>query len=115
MASRQLSSLPSSPRVKGIWESHHYGRWQDAPLANIRPARQQPQLRALSVDIETSFPRTGQPDRLFSIGCYAPDLSVVLMIGEGENNELLEYLPDEPALLTRFIELIQDYDRVKGI
>ena len=91
-------------------ESHHYGRWQDAPLANIRPARQQPQLRALSVDIETSFPRTGQPDRLFSIGCYAPDLSVVLMIGEGENDDLLEYLPDEPTLLTRFIELIQDYD-----
>ena len=91
-------------------ELQHYGRWQDAQLNNIRPARQAPQLRALSVDIETSFPRTGQPDRLFSIGCYAPDLSIVLMIGEGENDELVEYLPDEPTLLNRFLELIQIYD-----
>ena len=90
--------------------SEHHGHWQDARLTNIRPARQAPQLRALSVDIETSFPRTGQPDRLFSIGCYAPDLSIVLMIGEGENDELVEYLPDEPALLIRFLELIQAYD-----
>lgn len=90
--------------------SQHHGSWQDVQSANIRPARQAPQLRALSVDIETSFPRTGQPDRLFSIGCYAPDLSIVLMIGEGKNDELVEYLPDEPALLNRFIELIQDYD-----
>ena len=90
--------------------SEHHGQWQDAQLNNIRPARQAPQLRALSVDIETSFPRTGQPDRLFSIGCYAPDLSIVLMIGEGENDELVEYLPDEPALLNRFLELIQIYD-----
>ncbi len=93
-----------------LTDERPHEHWLDAGLSAIKPARCEPQLRALSVDIETSFPRTGQPDRLFSIGCYAPDLSRVLMIGDQQNDDLVEYLPDETALLLRFLELIRDYD-----
>ncbi|WP_420589453.1 DNA polymerase II [Bacterioplanoides sp.] len=79
--------------------------------ARFKPTRFQPDLKALSIDIETSFPRRGQPDRLFSIGFYADDFQHVVMIGEPEQSDKqLELVADEAALLKRFLEIIADYD-----
>lgn len=74
----------------------------------------QPQLRCLSIDIETSFPRLGQPDLLFSIGLYADGFQQVLMIGEP--SECLptavdvRWFADEPALLEGFLEVVNTYN-----
>ena len=85
-----------------------------------------PPFRCLSLDIETSFPRRGEPDRLFSIGFYADDWQQVVMIDEGligeqlvgeelvgdkpEKHDGLELVADEVALLQRFLQLMADYD-----
>ena len=88
--------------------------WQTATDVQLTPGDYRPELRYLSVDIETSFPRTDQPDRLFSIAFYAPEFSHVLMISgdEGDNQEGDNYeaVADEPALLRRFLDLIAEYD-----
>jgi DNA polymerase-2 len=95
------------------------GAWQDAIGAQIKPGDYRPALSCLSIDIETSYPRLHQPDRLFSIGFYAPDFSLVLMIDEalcdGNNAENLtpeyyEAVADEPALLKRFLDVVAEYD-----
>jgi DNA polymerase-2 len=84
--------------------------WRDVYLSALKSGSYQPALRCLSVDIETSYPRTGEPDRLFSIGFFARDFERVIMIGEGGNTASLEYVRDEPALLQRFLDVINDYD-----
>ena len=89
----------------------------------FRPGNYRPGLRALSIDIETSFPRQGQPDRLFSIGFYADDLQHVVMIGDEDQGgsshpdtdetplaDGLELVADEPQLLRRFLDIVAQYD-----
>lgn len=83
--------------------------WQSATDVQLTPGDYRPDLRYLSVDIETSFPRTDEPDRLFSIAFYAPEFSHVLMISDQEGDNY-EAVADEPALLTRFLEVIAEYD-----
>lgn len=84
-------------------------RWSDALDVHLSPAEYRPALRYLSVDIETSFPRTDEPDRLFSIAFYAPDFERVLMISD-QSGEGFEAVADEAALLARFLEVIAEYD-----
>ncbi|MCD8523472.1 MAG: DNA polymerase II [Saccharospirillaceae bacterium] len=80
-------------------------------LASQPGAEALPPFRCLSLDIETSFPRRGEPDRLFSIGFYADDWQQVLMIGDHrQQHDGLELVADEAALLQRFLQLIADYD-----
>lgn len=69
-----------------------------------------PQFKCLSLDIETSFPRRGEPDRLFSIGFYADDYQQVLMVGNQENQPGLQFYADESALLIALLEAIKTYD-----
>ncbi|QQD20614.1 DNA polymerase II [Oceanospirillaceae bacterium ASx5O] len=70
-----------------------------------------PPLRCLSLDIETSFPRRGQPDRLFSVGLYADDCQRVLMLGEPDaSTPALQFFADEPALLQALLQQLADYD-----
>jgi DNA polymerase II len=75
-----------------------------------------PAFRCISLDIETSFPRRGEPDRLFSIGFYADDWQQVVMVGDSDaaattdDSGSPELVADEAALLRRFLQLIADYD-----
>ena len=99
----------------GHWTSFpQSATWHSATDVQLAPGNYRPELRYLSVDIETSFPRTDQPDRLFSIAFYAPEFSHVLMItdqeGDNQEGDSYEAVADEPALLTRFLDLIAEYD-----
>ncbi|MDF1762956.1 MAG: DNA polymerase II [Oleibacter sp.] len=86
--------------------------FQRALLKRIRPANYQPHLRSLSIDIETSFPRVGQPYRLFSIGFFANDFQAVVMLADQAEqvSSTLEYVVSEADLLRRFLEIIEHYD-----
>ena len=124
----------------GHWTSFSQSAtWHSATDVQLTPGDYRPDLRYLSVDIETSFPRTDEPDRLFSIAFYAPDFSHVLMIsdqegdnqggdnqkgdnqkgdnqkgdnqkGDNQKGDNYEAVADEPALLTRFLDVIAEYD-----
>lgn len=101
--------------VYGAAELH--GHWRqgthfaDIEGVRITPTRYQPSLRCVSIDIETSFPRNGEPDRLFSIACYQPHESLVLMIGDpDQSNDEVTLVADEPALLRAFLTYIQACD-----
>ena len=70
-----------------------------------------PPLKVLSLDIETSFPRRGQPDRLFSVGFYASDLQCVQMVGDpAQSTDELIFYADEGRLLQAAFDLINQYD-----
>lgn len=72
-----------------------------------------PPLKLLSLDIETSFPRRGEPDRLFCVGLYAPGYQRVLMVGSADDNsadESLRFYPDEAQLLQALLSEIAAFD-----
>lgn len=95
-------ALPGSAADKPVLEVEH---------PRLRPTRYQPTLTALSIDIETSFPRQGKADQLFSIGFYADDYQRVVMVGDPPQSLAgVELVVDEAALLQRFLDIIQDYD-----
>lgn len=106
-------------RIEQHPQAQHSGKnssqgWQEAFKAQIKPSNYRPNLKCLSIDIETSYPRVNEPDRLFSIGFYAPDFSLVLMIDEAgrksEKQAHYEAVIDEPTLLKRFLEVVSGYD-----
>lgn len=76
---------------------------------HLTPGDYIPSLRYLSIDIETSFPRNNEPDRLFSIAFFAPDFECVLMVSDAPGDGF-EAVPDECSLLSRFLEVISEYD-----
>ncbi|WP_430460130.1 DNA polymerase II [Thalassolituus sp. LLYu03] len=74
-----------------------------------------PPLRCLSLDIETSFPRLGEPDRLFCIGLYAEGFSRVLMMDETRAGSVsadgvIHYLAGEAELLQALLHECQQFD-----
>lgn len=101
-----------SPTDRYLMERFIYGeaRLSQGQMHSVTQSTWQPQFRAISLDIETSFPRLGQPDQLFSIGLYSDSWQRVLMLGEGQNSELIHYYADEPSLLTAFLEQLNHYD-----
>jgi DNA polymerase-2 len=92
----------------------------------IRPSQtvvEETELTVLSVDIETSFPKDGKKDRLFSIACHGEviihgvreTVNHIWMIGVGADSNIpaaehCEYLADEIELLTTFFAEIQRLD-----
>ncbi len=72
----------------------------------LRPADYSTQLRMLSIDLETTL----NADRIHSIGLYGEGMRRVLMRGQGEDSDWLEFLPDECALLQRLMELVRAFD-----
>lgn len=89
----------------------------------IRPsllAVEEAELTVLSVDIETSFPKDGKEDRLFSIACHGETMihgrretvNNIWMIGSANSPEAeyCEYFPDEITLLKKFFSEIQRLD-----
>ena len=72
----------------------------------LSPAKFQPCFNVMSLDIETDY----QTDELFSIAFVTDEFKCVLMVGEGQNSEIIEYLPDQKAVLLRFIEWVREID-----
>jgi DNA polymerase-2 len=77
-------------------------------------------LTVLSVDIETTFPKEGKRDQLYSIACHGDAIingrreivSYIWMVGAADSPaaENCEYLLDESALLATFFSEMQRLD-----
>lgn len=78
--------------------------YSTADIINPRivPDDYQPVFTVMSFDIETDY----QTDELFSIAFVTDEHKRVLMVGEGENTDIIEYLPDQKTILLRFIEWV---------
>ena len=100
----------------------------NAHSIKIRPSQavvEETELTVLSVDIETSFPKEGKEDRLFSIACHGEAIikgeretvNHIWMIDENRSKgesasavEHCEFLANEIELLTTFFKEIQRLD-----
>jgi DNA polymerase-2 len=78
------------------------------PVKNARllPGDYSPVFEVMSLDIETDY-ATGE---LFSIAFVASELQKVLIIGDGDNTDLVEYVTDESTLLRRWIDCVNEVD-----
>lgn len=99
-----------SVRVRGlVKEAAPYQRMENPALTGVEYA---PQLKVISVDIETAIDRV----ELFSIGIYAEQngeiIERVLMVGLNDDRaaEYLHFYPDEKSLLVAFLSWLNDYD-----
>ena len=77
----------------------------------IKPADYQPELKVLSLDIETAY----DSQELYSIAMLTEHWHICLMCGSStqkasDKNINIEYHASEQAVLLRFIELIQQQD-----
>ena len=107
------------------------GHWQDkdgyllCQQGRIKPsvaAVHNTALTVLSVDIETTFPKEGKRDQLYSIACHGEVMingvremvSAIWMIGPGDLDasvaEHCLYVEDEVSLLEMFFEEMQRLD-----
>ncbi|MDH3857451.1 MAG: DNA polymerase II [Gammaproteobacteria bacterium] len=77
-------------------------------LHNLRlqPGQYTPDFEVMSLDIESDY----ESDTLFSIAFVTANINRVLMIGDGVNNDLIEYVADETGLLRRWIEWVETID-----
>lgn len=77
-------------------------------LHNVRllPGNYIPQLEVMSFDIESDY----ETDALFSIAFVSSKISRVIMIGRGDDTDLIEYVADEKALLQRWIDWVKNID-----
>ncbi len=78
------------------------------PIHNVRlqPGDYQPSFEVMSFDIESDY----ETSELFSIAFVSSQNRRVLMIGDGADDETVEYVADERALLTRWIEWVTRID-----
>ena len=74
--------------------------------ARLKPADFHPDLRILSIDLETTM----RADRILSAAIYAPDFKLVLMQGQGADTPWLRYVANERQLLQAFVEAVREYD-----
>ncbi len=75
----------------------------------LRATEYEPELRLMSLDIETAY----DTNELYSIAFICDEIQKVIMIGTGlvtENDGFIEFVEDEQQLLTRFLECVQEYD-----
>ncbi len=104
--------------VTGSLEVRGDIRQRDGFLECVDPklsaAEYQPDLKILSLDIETSYTE----NILYSIAVYGQEVRQVFMVATGEQPSLdyLEYLPDESSLIRRFLEwfALEDPDLIIG-
>ncbi len=102
--------VTGAAKVIGNIESHEGFKSADAPA--MKPGEFRPQLRAVSLDIETDY----DAEYLYSIGLYADDYATVLMVNDAvkerqeTEKEKLVYFPDEASLLRAFVEEITALD-----
>jgi len=65
-----------------------------------------PRLEIMSLDIESDY----ETNALFSIAFVSTRINRVVMIGTGDDSDLIEYVADEKALLRRWIEWVKRID-----
>ena len=77
-------------------------------LHNVRlqPGDYIPRFEIMSLDIESDF----ETNALYSIAFVSTTRKQVIMIGQGETREGLEFVPDEKALLLRWLEWVDRID-----
>ena len=77
-------------------------------LDNIRiqPGEYQPEFEIMSLDIESDY----EKETLFSIAFVTAEVNHVLMIGNGADNDRIEYVADERCLILRWIEWVERID-----
>jgi DNA polymerase-2 len=77
-------------------------------LQNVRlqPGEYTPNFDVMSLDIESDY----ETDALFSIAFVTASTNRVLMIGDGVDNDLIEYVADEASLLQRWIDWVESID-----
>ncbi|MFC6669377.1 DNA polymerase II [Marinobacterium aestuariivivens] len=81
-------------------------QWFRDGQPRLKAADYRPRLRMLSIDLETTL----SADRILSIGLQAAGYGRVLLCGQGENRDWLEFVADEKALLQRFLEEVEAFD-----
>jgi len=72
----------------------------------LQPGDYRPDLEVMSFDIESDY----QSDALFSIAFVTSETRRVLMIGDGPDQDFIEYVDDERSLLQRWIEWVEKID-----
>jgi len=72
----------------------------------LKPDDYQPRFSIMSLDIETAY----DSDQLYSIAFLTDSCKRVLMRGDGDNHDYIEYLPDEGTLLKRFLHYVAELD-----
>lgn len=72
----------------------------------ITPADYTPNLKVLSLDIETGW----NNNQLYAIGFVSSQYNRVLMIGNGDNTDTIEYYPDEITLIKQFLAWVERID-----
>ena len=84
------------------------GDFSKQALHNVRlqPGQYTPDFEIMSLDIESDY----ESDTLFSIAFVTANINRVLMIGDGVDSELIEYVADETSLLRRWIEWVETID-----
>jgi DNA polymerase-2 len=77
-------------------------------LHNVRlqPGDHIPRLEVMSLDIESDY----ESNALYSIAFVSSRVRRVIMIGQGADTDLIEYVADESALLRRWIEWVARVD-----
>lgn len=72
----------------------------------IKPTDYVPKLNIMSIDIETDF----ETEQIFSIAFVSIEQRKTLIIGKGEDKELIEFCADEASLLKRWIDWVEIID-----
>jgi DNA polymerase-2 len=73
---------------------------------HLKPADYQPSFNIMSLDIETAY----DTDQLYSIAFLTDKVQRVLMVGQGDDTDIIEYLPDERSVLQRFLHYVAELD-----
>ena len=113
--------IRGSADITGQWHTYEgYRLCRQGRLQSSAAINKSEPLTVLSVDIETSFPKEGKKDRLFSIACHGSaringepsKVSRIWMIGPADQpiDSNCEYVDNEVALLTVFFAAIQQLD-----
>ncbi len=107
--------------IEGQWQAQEgFLLCQQGRLRPSEEAVRATELTVLSVDIETTFPKKGKPDRLFSIACHGDAIiagkretvNYIWMVGAADSPaaEYCHYFTDEVALLEHFLAEMQRLD-----
>ena len=81
-------------------------RKEDLQNVRLQPGEYTPNFEVMSLDIESDY----ETDALFSIAFVTASTNRVLMIGDGVDNDLIEYVADEASLLQRWIDWVERID-----
>ena len=72
----------------------------------LKPGDYTPGFTVMSIDIETDY----QNDALFSIAFVSQQVKKTLIIGEGEDNDLIQFVTDEAHLLKHWMTWVEKID-----